>query len=149
MTGTNNGDHGDPEKVEQGAFDELALRRKHNEQDVQIEQLAQQVLEASLDELSESTLARLKQAREAAMLQRHKSARNFGRKFGIGSGAIAATLTLFVLWQNPLSSQAPNLPQYLGETQVWQYDEELLDDLEFYAWLDQQDSDDLESSNAG
>lgn len=139
-------------------IDELAKKREEQ----RLQGLAKRALDDSVAELDEVTLATLAAARQRALAAKPVAANPeseilvSGNKAGwlLGCGAIAAALLVAVLWQQQLSpggtagQDAPELA-VLDADEAWQVDEELLDEMDFYAWLAEQELAQLDQSHAG
>jgi len=85
-------------------------------------------LERHADGLDDMTLARLAAARKAALAQPRRTS----RRLPLGGLAAAAAVLLAVLLVLQLRPPAPG-----WDTLVAQDDLELIEDLDFYAWLDE------------
>lgn len=134
--------------------DELARKRDEK----RLQALAQRALDDSIQQLDAQTLAALAEARQQALAVTRTRRKKGGTV--AATGAIAAAVLLAVVWQQnsgtisdaELAEHARYLELSEGVLQteeVWQVDEELLDDMEFYAWLAEQELQQLEQSHAG
>jgi len=113
---------------------------------------ARRVLDESAQSLDGATLSRLNRARQAALAQRRSALRPWFVPAGFAS-ACALLLAVAVVWRAPLPMQAKGGAQTpiatalqsggfaAGDLDIVSGDEglEFYQDLEFYAWLDQQD----------
>lgn len=128
--------------------DELTGKRDER----RLQQIARQALDDSVAELDEATLARLAQARQQAVAAGAAP----GKKYALlaGGSVIAAAMLLAVFWQQQLSSEIDFDPQQFAAVvsdseEAWDVDEDLLDDMEFYAWLAEQELKQLDQAHAG
>lgn len=114
---------------------------------------ARQALDESVAAIDANTLSSLQSIRQQAVSQSESVSVNTHRRWLMPSAGIAAAITAVMLWQVPNDlSQVPIIDEIdsiaISQTeQVWQLDEELLDEMEFYAWLMLEDA--QEKSNAG
>ena len=136
--------------------DELARKRQERDDATRAEQrlhqLARQALDESVEQLDDATLKALTEARQRAVA----TAATQRPKFTLlaASSAVAATLLVALIWQQNLDgtshTELPQLSSLVAESEeVWELDEELLDEMEFYAWLAEQELQQLEQSHAG
>ena len=104
-------------------------------------QRAKHLLDESAQQLDGATLSRLNRARHAALAQRRISARHW--MFPAGFASASALLLAVAIWHGrpapPRAHMAVDVPATDGDTQA--DDEDLYEDLDFYAWLDAQDQD--------
>ena len=89
-------------------------------------------LDAQADGLDELTLARLHAARRRALAVRPAGARRRSAAFGLATAA--AVLLAVLLWQSP---SAPPVPSEDWDIVVTGDDMELMENYEFYEWLDE------------
>jgi DNA segregation ATPase FtsK/SpoIIIE-like protein len=117
--------------------DDLSARRQLHE----LRSQWQQALDADVAQLDASVAARLEQARAIALQNAAASDKRRFRLMLSAPVAIAAML-LLALWmpgqlQLPAESQRLPAASYeLSELEPWQEDTELLNELEFYTWLE-------------
>jgi hypothetical protein len=105
------------------------------------EQLAQQAKEAfdrSVDGLDAASLSRLNRGRQAALAEAGHPGREWLRWMP-ATGAAAAVLLIVLTLQGPgdvdvISAPAADLDILLSEESI-----DMLEDLEFYSWLDTQE----------
>jgi hypothetical protein len=105
------------------------------------EQLAQQAKEAfdrSVDGLDAATLSRLNRGRQAALAEAGQPGRDWLRWMP-ATGAAAAVLLVMITVQGPgdvdvMSAPSTDLEILLSEESI-----EMLEELEFYSWLDTQE----------
>jgi hypothetical protein len=87
-------------------------------------------LDAQADGLDELTVARLRAARKRALAS-HRAGQRWLPAFGVATAA--AALLALLLWQSP---SAPLLPAEDWEIVVSGDDLDLIEEYEFYEWLD-------------
>jgi hypothetical protein len=100
-------------------------------------------LDASVAALDAATLSRLNRARQGALDAARRSRHGAWRGPVLAAGAFAAVAAL-ALWQLPRPAVAPGAVAPLAEDLALVADGsdlELVEDLEFYAWLDAQSAD--------
>lgn len=98
--------------------------------DAFIESIRQQ-LDAQADGLDELTVAHLRAARRRALSVRRDAGRRWWPAFGVATAA--AALLALLLWQSP---GAPPLPAEDWEITLSGDDLDLIEEYEFYEWLD-------------
>jgi hypothetical protein len=108
-----------------------------NEPDDTFEKKAKVAFDASVDRLDAATLSRLNRSRQAALAELERR----GRRWSIwmpATGVAAAVLVAVLLLQSPATIDDVNGPTtatdfeiLLGEDSI-----EMLEDLEFYSWID-------------
>jgi hypothetical protein len=103
--------------------------------DEQIAQAAKQAFDQSVDALDAATLSRLNRGRQQALATVVRPGYAWLRWMP-ATGVAAAVLMLFVMQQGPVDSDmnavpVPDLEILLGEDSI-----EMLEELEFYSWLD-------------
>jgi hypothetical protein len=108
---------------------------------------AREVLDASAAHLDAPTLSRLNRARQAALASRRRTPRWLPWSGGLVAAAALALALVFVLPHRQLPAPAPVPAQALetdGDADLLGGDEapELVQDLDFYAWLDAQERQD-------
>jgi hypothetical protein len=116
------------------------------DRDSELEQRAKQLFDASVENLDGRTRARLAQARNRALERAtgsHRAARAFGaRNWLATAGVLAAVALVAVLVAQRTVVEDPgvemaaldDLELLLGEDEL-----EMLEELEFYAWLEEQE----------
>ncbi len=108
--------------------------------DKKLRQKAKALFDESVDGLDAATLSRLNRGRHAALAEAGRSRR---REFWIpATGAAAALAVAAVMLQSPgdgpvIEAPAADLEILLGEESI-----DMLEDLEFYSWLEMADLDD-------
>jgi len=102
------------------------------------------LLDQSVDAIDASTLSRLARARQHALARRHAQGRAW-----IGFGAAAALVLAFGVARHAARPGVPPTPVASASAQAEGDDisvdddnAELIEDLDFYAWLDAQQADD-------
>jgi hypothetical protein len=100
-------------------------------------------LDASVAALDAATLSRLNRARQGALDAARATRHASWRWPGLAAGAFAAVVAV-ALWQVPRPAVAPDVVAPLADDLALVADGsdlELVEDLEFYAWLDAQSVD--------
>lgn len=107
--------------------------------DEKLEQSAKRLFDESVDGLDAATLSRLNRGRQAAIEAAGNSRPNW-TLWAPATGVAAAAVVAVVMISNPTvvetDTAAADLDIILGEESI-----EMLEDLEFYAWLDTVDLD--------
>jgi hypothetical protein len=103
--------------------------------DEQLAEAAKQAFDQSVDGLDAATLSRLNRGRQAALAETRQPVRQWLRWMP-ATGVAAAVLLALVIQQGPgdvdvIAAPAADLEMLLGEESI-----EMLEDLEFYSWLD-------------
>lgn len=109
-----------------------------------LERRAKAIFDRSVGDLDGSTRAKLARARMRATEPRARAADLFGRRGApawVPAGAVAAVAALWLTWQSAPDSMRPafdvaestDLELLLGDDEL-----DLVEDLEFYAWLQQE-----------
>lgn len=104
--------------------------------DEEFKQRAKADFDASVEKLDAATLSRLNRARHAALAELQQPTRQWSRWMP-ATGVAAAALVVVMLMQGPESIEAPppsavaDMEILLGEDSI-----EMLEELEFYSWLD-------------
>jgi hypothetical protein len=103
--------------------------------DEQLAEVAKQAFDQSVDRLDAATLSRLNRGRQAALAETRQPVRPWLRWMP-ATGVAAAVLLALVIQQGPgdvdvIAAPAADLEMLLGEESI-----EMLEDLEFYSWLD-------------
>jgi hypothetical protein len=106
-----------------------------NKSDEQLAREAKQAFDQSVDGLDAATLSRLNRGRQAALAEARRPARQWLRWMP-ATGVAAAVLLVLVMQQGPgevavIAAPAADLEILLGEASI-----EMLEELEFYSWLD-------------
>jgi hypothetical protein len=97
---------------------------------------AKRDFDASVEKLDAATLSRLNQARHAALAELQQPTRQWSR-WVPAAGVAAAALVAVMIAQNPVGVYEPpsaavaDMEILLGEDSI-----EMLEELEFYSWLD-------------
>jgi len=109
-----------------------------NKTDEQLAQQAKEAFDRSVDGLDAATLSRLNRGRQAALVEAGHPGREWLRWMP-ATGAAAAALLVMLTLQGPgdvdvLSAPAMDLEILLSEESI-----EMLEELEFYSWLDTQE----------
>ena len=112
-----------------------------NEQrnDERLADTAKQLFDESVESLDAATLSRLNKGRHEALaeLSHAKSARQWLRWMP-ATGVAAAALVTVMLMRGPSSVDLPPAPVTVSDFEILMEDEnlEMLEDLEFYSWID-------------
>lgn len=101
---------------------------------------AKQSLDHSVDDLPEETLDKLNQIRREALTAQSSSASSSWVWWAPGGGLVAASLVAAIWFMNPVA--APDNGLMDMELLTSEQDLELMEDIEFVAWL-------MEQENAG
>lgn len=105
--------------------------------DEQLTDQAKKVFDQSVDQLDAATLSRLNRSRHRALAEATSPGRNWARWMPATGAAAAVLLAVFAL-RGPVVDDFPgavsDLEILLGEDSI-----EMLEDLEFYSWLDTQE----------
>jgi len=106
-----------------------------NKTNEQLAQEAKLAFDQSVDGLDAATLSRLNRGRQAALAAARQPARQWLRWMP-ATGVAAAVLLILVMQQGPgdvevIAASAADLEILLGEENI-----EMLEELEFYSWLD-------------
>lgn len=109
--------------------------------DEQLTQQAKEAFDRSVDGLDAATLSRLNRGRQAALAELESPARQWLRWMP-ATGAAAAVLLVLTMLGGPndigvIDAPATDLEILLSEESI-----EMLEDLEFYSWLDTQEFED-------
>ena len=90
----------------------------------------------SVEQLDAATLSRLNRARHAALAEIPQPTRQWSRWLP-ASGVAAAVLVAVIVMQNPAGLDEP-LPAAVADMEILLGEDslEMLEDLEFYSWLD-------------
>ena len=90
----------------------------------------------SVEQLDAATLSRLNRARHAALAEIQQPTRQWSRWLP-ASGVAAAVLVAVIVMQNPAGLDEP-LPAAVADMEILLGEDslEMLEDLEFYSWLD-------------
>jgi len=103
--------------------------------DEQLAEAAKKAFDQTVDGLDAATLSRLNRGRQAALAVTREPVRQWLRWMP-ATGVVAAVLLALVIQQGPgdvdvIAAPAADLEMLLGEESI-----EMLEDLEFYSWLD-------------
>jgi hypothetical protein len=106
--------------------------------DEELAKRAKEVFDRSVDGLDAATLSRLNRGRQAALAKGANPVREWLRWMP-ATGVAAAALLVMLTFQGPgdvdvISAPATDLEILLSEESI-----EMLEDLEFYSWLDTQE----------
>ncbi len=101
---------------------------------------AKEAFDTSVDRLDAATLSRLNRGRHAALAELQHPARHWSR-WAPATGVAAALVVAIVVLQTPTSVEelptaVTDMEILLGEDSI-----EMLEDLEFYSWIDTVDLD--------
>ncbi len=110
-----------------------------NKTDEQLAQQAKEAFDRSVDGLDAATLSRLNRGRQAALAEAGQPGREWLRWIPATGAAAAAAMLLAITLQGPGDvdvMSAPDLDIVLSEESI-----EMLEELEFYSWLDSQELD--------
>jgi hypothetical protein len=109
-----------------------------NKTDEQLAEEAKELFDQSVDGLDGATLSRLNRARQAAVAAARPGSVFSGRQWlrWMPATGVAAAVLLLVAQQGPgdvdvIAAPSSDLEIMLGEESI-----EMLEDLEFYSWLD-------------
>lgn len=110
------------------------------ERDEQLAQRAKKAFDRSVDELDAATLSRLNRGRQAALSELERPNRQWLRWMP-ATGVAAAVVLVMITFQGPgeigvINAPATDLDILLSEESI-----EMLEELEFYSWLDTQEFD--------
>jgi hypothetical protein len=115
---------------------------KQQSNDERLADTAKQLFDESVESLDAATLSRLNRSRHDALaeLQHAKSARQWVRWMP-ATGVAAAALVTVMLMRGPSGVVLPATPVAVSDFEILLDDEhlEMLEDLEFYSWLDSSD----------
>ncbi len=113
-----------------------------NEQDQAFEKKVKAAFDESVDALDAATLSKLNRSRHAALAQLRRPKRQWS-SWMPATGVAAAVLVAVVLLQSPVvmrdlngTTAATDMEILLGEDSI-----EMLEDLEFYSWIDMAETD--------
>ena len=109
-----------------------------NKTDEQLAQQAKEAFDRSVDGLDAATLSRLNRGRQAALAELEHPDRQWQRWMP-ATGVAAAVLLVMITFGGPgeidvINAPATDLDILLSEESI-----EMLEDLEFYSWLDTQE----------
>jgi len=90
----------------------------------------------TVEQLDAATLSRLNRARHEALAEMHQPTRQWSR-WVPATGVAAAALVAVMVMQNPAGLDEP-LPAAVADMEILLGEDslEMLEDLEFYSWLD-------------
>ena len=110
--------------------------------DKRLADTAKQLFDESVDSLNAATLSRLNKGRHEALaeLQNARSARQWIR-WAPATGIAAAVLVAVMLVRGPGEVTLPEVPVTASDIEILLDDQalEMLEDLEFYSWIDTSD----------
>ena len=112
-----------------------------NDRDKEFSKKAKAAFDSSVDELDAATLSRLNRSRHEALAELHKPTRHVSNWMP-ATGVAAAVVVAVVVLQIPdvdndeLPAAVSDMEILLGEDSI-----EMLEELEFYSWLDAADLD--------
>ena len=113
-----------------------------NPDDEKRAELARGLLDESVEHLDAATLSRLNQARQQALEAASRHTHAGGRWWAIPASALAAAfLAAVIWWPGPAVDGTPALPIEDMEILVTADSLEMLEELEFFMWLDEADVD--------
>lgn len=97
---------------------------------------AKESFDETVEQLDASTLSRLNRARHAALAEMQQPGRQWSRWMP-ATGVAAAVLVAVMVMQNPAGLDEP-LPPAVADMEILLGEDslEMLEDLEFYSWLD-------------
>ena len=101
---------------------------------------ARALFEQSVEELDANTLSRLNRGRQAALAELEKGATS-GIRFGQwvpAAGVAAAAVVAVALWNGNMPADSVAPPSEVTDFEILLAEDsfEMLEDLEFYAWID-------------
>jgi len=110
--------------------------------DVQFGQNAKALFDASVDELDAATLSTLNQSRQRALAEAHSPHRELMRWVPAAGVAAAVLIGVMVTLPDPGSTEV--MPTALADMEILLGEDsiEMLEDLEFYSWMDMADEGD-------
>ncbi len=116
----------------------------HNEQNDPLDQKLRAVLDRQAEELDGATLSRLRQARAQALQSMQQKRSRFGLNLGWTAGVAttaAMSVTLMLLWPGE-NNYSQDFVAGLADAELLADEEsiEFYEELDFYIWLDQQNS---------
>ncbi len=113
-----------------------------NEQDDTFDKKVKATFDASVDELDAATLSKLNRGRQAALAELERPRHQWSRWMP-ATGVAAGVLVAVMMLQNPTKldegvavTTVTDLEILLGEDSI-----EMLEDLEFYSWIDMAEMD--------
>lgn len=110
--------------------------------DQRLADTAKQLFDESVDSLNAATLSRLNKGRHEALaeLQNATSVRQWVR-WAPATGIAAAALVAVMLVRGPVEVTLPEVPVTASDIEILLDDQalEMLEDLEFYSWIDTSD----------
>ena len=106
--------------------------------DEQLAQDAKQAFDQSVDGLDAATLSRLNRGRQAALAELEGPGRQWLRWMP-ATGVAAAVLLVMMTFRGPGEIDVINAPATDFELLISEESIEMLEDLEFYSWLDMQE----------
>ena len=97
---------------------------------------AKESFDETVEQLDAATLSRLNRARHAALAEMQQPTRQWSR-WVPATGVAAAVLVAVMVMQNPAGIDEP-LPAAVADMEILLGEDsiEMLEDLEFYSWLD-------------
>lgn len=111
---------------------------------------AKQLFDGSVEQLDAATLSRLNQGRHVALEELHRSRSTAAWiRWLPATGVAAAAIVTVMVMRGPASVDIPVEPDVAADFEILLEDEslEMLEELEFYSWLEAADLD--ENSNVG
>jgi hypothetical protein len=109
-----------------------------NKTDEQLAQQAKDAFDRSVEGLDAATLSRLNRGRQAALAELESPSRQWLRWMP-ATGVAAATLLVMMTYRGPAEIDAINAPASDLDILFSEESIEMLEDLEFYSWLDPQE----------
>jgi hypothetical protein len=106
--------------------------------DEQLAERAKQAFDQSVDGLDGATLSRLNRGRQAALAELRRP-QNQWRRWMPASGAVAAVLIAVIALRGPADIDAITAPASDLDILFSEESIEMLEELEFYSWLETQD----------
>ena len=109
-----------------------------NESDKKFEEAAKRHFDESVDGLDAATLSRLNQGRQAALDAARSPYRRWSALMPV-TGVAAAALVAVVVFQSPSTDGLIEAPASDFEILLSEESIDMLEELEFYSWLDTQE----------
>ncbi len=114
-----------------------------NEPDEKFERETRKLFDRSVESLDASTLSRLNRSRQLALAEAHQAHTRLLR-WAPATGIAAAVLIAVMVTRGPTNVDGFDLPVAMTDMEILLGEEsiDMLEDLEFYSWLDTVESED-------
>ena len=111
-----------------------------NDRDREFSRKAKTAFDTSVEELDAATLSRLTRSRHEALAELHKPSRQWSRWMP-ATGVAAAVLVAVIVIQLPTIDDEAVVPTAVTDMEILLGEDsiEMLEELEFYSWLDSAD----------